>query len=100
MRASMVFRLAQGLREQAQVEEVEMLFLGAGVELLRLHQANTPQFAQFLQGVQGKGIRVMACRNSLDSYGLTEERIFPVDIVLGGAETARLNRSGFQILTF
>ncbi|MGC8630051.1 MAG: DsrE family protein [Thermoplasmata archaeon] len=81
--------------------EVEMLFLGQGVQAANKKQANAPQFREQIENAVNVGIPVKACSVSLKNEGLTETDVFPdVKLVLGGVETNQKIEEGYSVITF
>ncbi|MGC8663984.1 MAG: DsrE family protein [Thermoplasmata archaeon] len=81
--------------------EIEMLFLGQGVQIANKKQANSPQFKEQIENAIKMGIPVKACSVSLKNEGLTEQDIFPdVELVLGGVETNLKIEEGYSVITF
>ncbi|MFC0081043.1 DsrE family protein [Aciditerrimonas ferrireducens] len=99
VRANAVLQLT-GVLQQHGTGQVELLFLGPGIEVLRANQRNSPQFAEQLDGLRRAGVQVAACRNSLENLGLTEDQMLPATVVQGGVEVATRIAEGWEVLTF
>jgi len=81
--------------------QVEMLFLGRGVEAVNKDQQNSPQFKEQVDAALAAGIPLRACRVSLAMEGLTEANLFPgVQPVLGAVETSSKIDEGYAVITF
>jgi len=99
VRANAVLQMTQMVRTSGQMP-VELLFLGPGVEVLRANQRNSPQFEQQLAALREAGVQLTVCEVSLESLGLTRDRMFEAEPVKGGVEVARRIQEGWQVLTF
>ncbi len=81
--------------------EIEILFLGQGVQVANKKQANSQQFKDQIENAIKAGIPVKACSVSLKNEGLSESDIFSdVSLVLGGVETNQKIEEGYTVLTF
>ncbi|MGC8565034.1 MAG: DsrE family protein [Thermoplasmata archaeon] len=81
--------------------EIEILFLGQGVQAVNKKQANSEQFKEQILRAKEIGIPVKACSVSVKNEGLLENDIFPeVELVLGGVETNRKIEEGYSIISF
>lgn len=70
------------------------------VDVLRSNQRNSPQFKDLLGKIQDAGVRVKACKMSLENIGLTEDQRFETEVVMGDVEIAECIKAGFSVLTF
>lgn len=81
--------------------EVEMLFLGRGIQALNAKQRNSDQFAAQVENVLKAGIKVKGCSVSAEAEGIEKSALFPgVDAVMGGIEVNRKIEEGYVPLTF
>ncbi|WP_010901010.1 DsrE family protein [Thermoplasma acidophilum] len=81
--------------------QVELLFLGRGVEALFKNQNNSDTFLAQVQKARSLGIRLTVCSVSMKSLGVTDEMIFEgIEKVMGGVETAARIDDGYQVITF
>ncbi|MDP8012203.1 MAG: DsrE family protein [Thermoplasmata archaeon] len=81
--------------------EIEMLFLGQGVQAVNKKQANSGQFKEQISKAKEVGITLKACSVSIKNEGLTESDIFPeVELVLGGVETNKKIEEGYTVISF
>ncbi|WP_297218055.1 DsrE family protein [Thermoplasma sp.] len=81
--------------------QVEMLFLGRGVEAVLKNQNNSDTFLAQIQKARSLNIRLTICSVSMKSLGITDEMIFEgLDKVMGGVETAARIDEGYQVITF
>ncbi len=81
--------------------QVEILFLGQGVQAINKNQANSQQFIDQIENAIKTGIPVKACSVSLKNEGLSESDIFPdVSLVLGGVEVNQKIEEGYTVITF
>ncbi|MDG7044878.1 MAG: DsrE family protein [Nitrososphaerota archaeon] len=81
--------------------EVELLFLGRGVQAANKNQKNSPQFLEQVNMLKAEGIPLRICKVSMAGEGLKEDDIFPdIDMVFGGVETDRKIDEGYTVITF
>lgn len=81
--------------------ELEMLFMGQGVQALNKKQANSQQFKEQIEKARELGIAIKACSVSMKNEGLDENDIFPgIEQVLGGVETNKKIEEGYSVITF
>ena len=57
--------------------DVELLFLGRGVQAANRNQKNSPQFLDQIDMLMAEGIPMRICKVSMAGEGLTENDIFP-----------------------
>ncbi len=98
VRAMAVLQLTLSMAQQEL--DVEFLALGPGVEILRSNQRNSPQFGEMLDKLKNVGVSIKVCGMSLENIGLTQDQMFPADIVMGGVEIAQRIKIGYTVLTF
>lgn len=99
VRANAVLQMTLMVRKTSQMP-VQLLALGPGVEILRSNQKNSPQFQQQLDALREAGVRITVCEVSLENLGLTQDQMFPADLVKGGVEVATRLQAGWHVLTF
>ncbi|MGC8584945.1 MAG: DsrE family protein [Thermoplasmata archaeon] len=81
--------------------EVEMLFIGPGVQIVNKKHAFSQMFYSSIKNGMDLGIRVKACINSINNEGLTKEDIFEgVEFVGGAVETSERIKEGYIPVTF
>jgi tRNA 2-thiouridine synthesizing protein D len=81
--------------------EVEMLFLGRGVQALNARQKNSHEFQAQLEAARKMNIALKGCSVSAEAEGLRKEDIFEgIEMVMGGVEVSRRIEEGFVPLTF
>lgn len=79
---------------------IHFLVLGPGVDILRSNQRNSQQFKDMFEKMKNAGVRIKACKMSLENMGLTEDQRFETEVVMGGVEIADCIKAGFTVLTF
>lgn len=80
---------------------VELLFLGRGVQAANKNQKSSPQFLEQINMLKSEGIPVKICKVSMAGEGLNENDIFPgIEMVLGGVETNERIEDGYTVITF
>ncbi|RIV22745.1 sulfur reductase DrsE [Alicyclobacillaceae bacterium I2511] len=98
VRTMAVLQLTLSMAQQEM--DMEFLALGPGVEVLRSNQRNSAQFGEMLDKMRNAGVNIKVCQMSLENIGLTQDQMFPADIVMGGIEIARCIKTGYTVLTF
>ncbi|ACD82834.1 DsrE family protein [Candidatus Methylacidiphilum infernorum] len=98
-RVHSLFHMSQVLAQQEETQ-VELLFLGPGVEWLRSNQRSSPLVAESLDQLRRTGIDIVACEVSLEAFGVEENKMLPARKVKGAVEMRKLIGQGFTVLSF
>jgi intracellular sulfur oxidation DsrE/DsrF family protein len=77
--------------------EIEVVFFGAGLNMLRRSNAN---FADNLKRLADSGVTLAACQNSMRDRGLKAEDLFPfaAQVDSGVAELTRKQEAGWAYI--